>query len=81
MRPAVLDISSHNPVSSFESITAAGIKGVILKAGGLRLYRRFVPFFLGLIIGHFFVGGVFWPLLSLLLGPDASQAYHLYFGG
>jgi hypothetical protein len=65
----------------FPMLAAWTLKTILLKAGGLRLYRRFVPFFLGLIIGHFFVAGVFWPLLSLLLGPETSRAYHLYFGG
>jgi hypothetical protein len=34
----------------------------------------------GLIVGHFFWGGLFWPVLSILLGPETSRAYHLYFG-
>jgi len=56
-------------------------KWLILKIGSLKLYRRGIPFFIGLIVGHFFLGGVFWPVLSLTVLPDASQAYHLYFGG
>ncbi|HIE52333.1 MAG TPA: hypothetical protein EYP85_11290 [Armatimonadetes bacterium] len=56
-------------------------KALILKIGGLKLYRRGIPFFVGLIVGHFFCGGVFWPVLSVLLGPETSRAYHLYFGG
>jgi hypothetical protein len=55
-------------------------KFVILKIGGLKLYRRGIPFFVGLIVGHFFWGGLFWPVLSILLGPETSRAYHLYFG-
>lgn len=57
------------------------VKLVILKAGGLRLYRQGMPFFLGLIIGHFFMAGIFWPVLSLLISPEASRSYHLFFGG
>ncbi len=56
------------------------IKVFILKYGGLKLYRRGIPFFLGLTIGHFFFAGVFWPVLSLFIG-EASSAYHIYFGG
>src|SRR5712692_6948579 len=56
------------------------IKWLLLNAGGLRLYRAGLPFFIGLIIGHFTLAGILWPLLSLLISPEASAAYHLYFG-
>ena len=57
------------------------IKTSVLRAGGLALYRRLIPLFLGLILGHYLIGGILWPVLSLLLAPEASQSYHLYFGG
>lgn len=56
------------------------IKWLLLRAGGLHLYRAGLPFFLGLIIGHFTLAGIFWPLFSLLISPEASAGYHLYFG-
>ena len=56
-------------------------KATILRIGGLRMYRTGIPFFLGLTIGHFFMAGIFWPIFSLFLAPEASNAYHLYFGG
>ncbi|HHX40173.1 MAG TPA: hypothetical protein GX715_09435 [Armatimonadetes bacterium] len=56
-------------------------KLIILKAGGLKLYRRGIPFFLGLIIGHFTLAGILWPLLSMLISPEASRSYHIFFGG
>lgn len=57
------------------------LKACILKMGGLKLFRQGIPFFLGLTIGHFFMAGIFWPILSLFIAPEASRAYHLYFGG
>jgi len=39
-------------------------KMLALKHGGVRTYRRFLPFFLGLILGDFFMGG-FWGLIGL----------------
>src|SRR5205823_7473387 len=45
------------------------LKGLLLRAGGLRLYRAGLPFFIGLIIGHFTLAGIFWPLFSLLISP------------
>jgi Family of unknown function (DUF6785)/Domain of unknown function (DUF6784) len=38
-------------------------KGLVLRYGGMRLYRRSLPFFLGLILGDFLNGG-FWTLLG-----------------
>ncbi|MBI1929266.1 hypothetical protein HYR99_34100 [Candidatus Poribacteria bacterium] len=42
------------------------MKWIILKQGGLTTYRRAIPFFFGLIIGDYFVGGVWniWGVLS-----------------
>lgn len=68
-------------VNFFPLFTAWLAKLVILRVGGLRLYRRGMPFFLGLIIGHFTIAGIFWPILSLFLSPEASRSYHLYLGG
>jgi hypothetical protein len=43
------------------------LKGVVLRYGGLRLYRQLLPLFLGLVLGEFVVGGA-WALLGTLLG-------------
>jgi hypothetical protein len=56
-------------------------KACLLRVGGLRTYRMGIPFFLGLAIGHFFMGGIFWPVFSLFLSGDVSRGYHMYFGG
>lgn len=68
-------------VNFFPLFTAWFAKLVILRIGGLRLYRRGMPFFLGFIIGHFTIAGILWPTLSLFLSPEASRSYHLYLGG
>jgi hypothetical protein len=41
------------------------IKGLILRYGGLRLYRTALPFFLGLVLGESFIAG-FWAIVGLL---------------
>ena len=41
-------------------------KWAILKHGGVKGYRRAVPFFIGLVLGEALVG-CFWPILSLVL--------------
>ncbi len=42
------------------------VKWFILKHGGIRAYRRAIPFFVGLVLGEALMG-CFWPILSLIL--------------
>ena len=55
------------------------VKGLVLRFGGIRLYRKAIPFFLGIAIGHFFAGGVVWGLFGAFW-KDAARAYGVYFG-
>ena len=48
------------------------VKFIILKLGGLKTHRKFIPLFLGLILGEF-VGGSFWSILGIILG---KPMYH-----
>ena len=41
----------------FSVFVSWGIKTTVLKAGGIRLYRKALPFFLGLLWGEYIVGG------------------------
>lgn len=41
-----------------------GAKTLALKHGGVKTYRKLLPFFLGLILGDFFMGG-FWGVIGL----------------
>jgi hypothetical protein len=45
------------------------IKWVILNHGGVPIYRRAVPFFLGLILGEYIIGSL-WSLLGMVLGKQ-----------
>jgi hypothetical protein len=66
--------------SWFPMLIAWLAKFAILRVGGLRLYRQGMPFFLGLTIGHFLVGGVIWPLIGQFISREAANSYHLLFG-
>jgi hypothetical protein len=52
------------------------LKGLTMRYGGLRSYRQFLPFFLGLILGDCVMGSA-WALMSLLLN---MRTYN-FFGG
>jgi hypothetical protein len=54
------------------------IKTVILRLGGMRAYRRGIPFFLGLIVGHFFLSGLVWGWLSII--NEMYRRYVVFFG-
>jgi hypothetical protein len=53
-------------------------KLLIFKLGGARLYRRLVPFFLGIVFGHYLVAGVVWGGLSLY-DPETARRYIIHF--
>jgi len=55
------------------------LKSLILKWGGMRLYRRAIPFFLGFALGHFFAAGMVWGLVGAFWRAGAN-AYPVWFG-
>ena len=54
------------------------LKSLILRIGGMGTYRRAIPFFLGLVLGHFFTAGVIWGTISLI--NDMYRRYGVWFG-
>jgi hypothetical protein len=55
------------------------LKSLVLRYGGINLFRKTVPFFLGLAFGHFAVAGILWGLTGVWTG-DAVGGYPVYFG-
>ena len=49
------------------------IKRTIFKYGGIRLYRKVLPLFMGLVLGDFVLGSV-WAIIGLLTG-EATYAF------
>jgi hypothetical protein len=49
----------------FQMFISSLIKWIILRHGGLKQYRQAIPFFFGLILGEFVVGGAF-PIMGLI---------------
>ena len=56
-------------------LIAWSVKLVLLKYGGAKAYKPAVPFFVGLILGDFVVGG-FWNLYGILM---QTQVYRFWY--
>ena len=55
------------------------IKKLVMKYGGMRMYRKLVPGFLGLALGHFFTAGILWGALATT-GKELFRSYGVWFG-
>ena len=51
------------------------IKAVLLKFGGLRIYRKAAPFFVGVILGDFLIG-TFWSLVGAIFGIPVYRVWY-----
>jgi len=58
----------------FSVLISWAIKTTLLKVGGIRLYRKALPLFLGLILGEFIIGGG-WVLVRLIWHVSAYSFY------
>ena len=54
-------------------------KTLVLRFGGMPLYRKTLPFFLGFALGHFFTAGIVWGLLGAT-GKNLYEGYMVSFG-
>lgn len=55
---------------------------LFLRYGGLKMYRRYVPLFLGLAFGHMLIGGFLWRIvINYFIDPAISKRYYLNLGG
>ncbi len=50
------------------------IKLIIVRYGGMKLHNTFVPFFLGLVLGDFFIGSV-WAIIGPIIGQQAYRVF------
>ncbi len=55
------------------------VKKVITRVGGIGLYRRLIPGFLGIALGHFFTAGILWGILGTM-GNEIFRKYGVWFG-
>lgn len=55
------------------------VKSIVFKLGGMSAYRRLIPGFLGLALGHYFSAGMVYGLLGTF-GGERFRKYYVYFG-
>lgn len=60
-------------------LLVAVIKGLVLRIGGVSLYRRLIPGALGVVLGHFVMAGGIWSLIGAF-GGEAFRSYQVWFG-
>ena len=58
----------------FSIFISWAVKVILLKVGGIRLYRKVSPLFLGLLLGEFTIGGG-WVLIRLFFGVTVYSFY------
>jgi len=51
-----------------------GIKSIIIRYGGMKSFKRFIPFFIGLILGDYITGSV-WAIYGSVLGIQTYRAF------
>jgi hypothetical protein len=55
------------------------VKSIVFKLGGMSAYKRLIPGFLGLALGHYFTAGILWGLIGTF-GGESLRRYYVYFG-
>ena len=78
LHPIGLTIASDGIIDYlwFTLFMAWLIKTLILKYGGVKVYRNSIPFFLGLVLGQYTAAGV-WVILSWILHQEIGTLYFL----
>lgn len=78
LNPIGLTIASDGIIDYlwFTLFMAWLIKTLILKYGGVKVYRNSIPFFLGLVLGQYTAAGV-WVILSWILHQEIGTLYFL----
>ncbi len=70
--------TTHGDAIWFPFFCAWAFKAAVLRYGGNRSYQQFIPLFLGLMLGHFVMGGLLWGIIAGAIG--ANPGYIVYFG-
>lgn len=69
-----LNVSFANDFFWCDMFVAWALKALILRYGGMKLYRQAMPFFLGLILGDFITGSV-WSIIGTLMHIEIFRTF------
>jgi hypothetical protein len=69
-----LNMSFANDFFWGDMFLAWGVKSLVLRYGGIGLYRRALPLFLGLILGDYVTGSV-WSLIGMAFHLDLFRTF------
>jgi len=77
LHPAGYALSTNNGIDYIWSciLISSIIKWAVLNYGGIKAYRQAIPFFIGIILGEYVIGGM-WSLLSVII---QKPTYDFYF--
>ncbi|MGI4788265.1 MAG: DUF6784 domain-containing protein [Janthinobacterium lividum] len=70
----VLNTSWANDLFWLDMLIAWGCKTLLLRYGGIKIYRQMMPLFLGLILGDFVMGS-FWSLVGTALHTGLFRTF------
>ncbi len=54
------------------------IKSIVLRVGGMSTYRRMIPLFIGIVVGHYVAAGLVWSLIASF-GGEGFDRYPVWF--
>ncbi|MFP4250874.1 MAG: DUF6785 family protein [Armatimonadota bacterium] len=54
------------------------IKTIVLRIGGMSTYRRLIPLFIGIVVGHYVAAGLVWSLIASY-GGEGFDRYPVWF--
>ena len=78
LHPVSFPIASTYTIVSYDwfAVFLAWLfKGIILRYGGIKAYRTFLPLFLGLILGEFFIASV-WVFIDGAVGYEGNMIFN-----
>ncbi|MCS7224127.1 MAG: hypothetical protein NZ959_06185 [Armatimonadetes bacterium] len=71
---------SHHCPYWFPTFFVWSLKGLLMRYGGIGIFRRWIPFFLGLTLGHYIIAGIVWAgILSPLFKGRWPYPFRLAF--
>ena len=74
LHPIGFPVASTFRWMAFNALIAWAVKIPVQRLGGLSAYRQVRPFFLGLILGHFAIYGVFW-IVDAITGNVGNRLF------